>query len=35
MITEQDVKLSKQVEALEESMGIKSGAKSPGNKKRK
>lgn len=35
MILEQDSKLSRQVEAIEESMGIKSGAKSPGGRKKK
>ena len=35
MIAEQDSKLSKQVEALEESAGLKAGSKSPGNKKKK
>ena len=35
LINEQDTKISRQVEALEESVGLKSGAKSPGGKKRK
>lgn len=35
MISEQDIKISQQVEALEESMGLKSGSKSPGSKKKK
>ena len=35
MISEQDDKISQQVESLEESMGLKSGSKSPGSKKKK
>jgi len=35
LISDQDSKISRQVEALEESIGLKSGAKSPGGKKRK
>ena len=35
LIIEQDTKISRQVEALEESIGLKSGAKSPAGKKRK
>ncbi|KAL5266084.1 hypothetical protein ACHWQZ_G006662 [Mnemiopsis leidyi] len=35
LIIEQDAKISRQVEALEESIGLKSGAKSPAGKKRK
>jgi len=35
VIIEQDQKISRQVEALEESIGLKSGAKSPGGKKKK
>jgi len=35
LINEQDKKLSKQVEAIEESIGIKGGSKSPGGGKKK